>query len=275
VNASVTAISTGTTFFDFVESGCVWSGDSYASTLNASMTAGFVWIAGVRLRVGAVTARAFTASKDTYIDLSNNGDGTAAITYTAATNNAASSALSAGSVRIGIIVSGASNIAAATSVNQGQESMVLPIASSIPYAVTDSLGNLICPRDPNRKILGYRQITGSPGTFTTIAQVTGLTCPVIVPTGRKVKVTVFTPGLQNTAASYAVYSVWDGVVNSGTQIAVGWSYGTTATEPHNVTASSVVTPSTASKTYNAGITNNGSGTVSFTAFPAYISVELA
>lgn len=168
--------------FDFVASGCVWSGDAYASTRNASMTAGVVYIGGKRVTVALVTARSFTASKDTYIDVDNTGT----LVYTEVTNNAASPALAANSIRIGIIVSGA-NIAAVGSVNQGQEDKVLPIASSVPYAVTDSLGNLICPRDPNRRVLGHRLVTSNTGTFTAETDLTGLTFVINVPTGRKVK----------------------------------------------------------------------------------------
>lgn len=260
--------------FDHVASGCVWSGDSYASTLNGSMTAGVVYIGGVRVAVAVVTAHAFAASKDTYIYVDNTG----VVTYSAQTNNAASPALPSNSILLGIIISGAGNIAAATSVNQGQETMVLPIASSIAYAVTDSLGNLICPRDPTRRVLGFRQIISSPGTFTTIAQVTGLSVPVIIPTGRKIKVTFYANGVQNSGTSYSCVSVWDGVVGSGTLLSKGWSYGTTATEPHMTMASVTTTPTATTKTYNAGIDNNGSGTVSFSSLastsPSYIMVEL-
>ena len=36
-------------FFDYVASGCVWTGDAYASTRAASMTSGVVYIDGKRL----------------------------------------------------------------------------------------------------------------------------------------------------------------------------------------------------------------------------------
>ena len=84
------------TVFDHINSGCVWSGDAYASTRNASCTAGIVYLSGKRLTVAAVTARSFTASKDVYCDLSDNGDGTAVWNYTDGTTNAASPALTAG-----------------------------------------------------------------------------------------------------------------------------------------------------------------------------------
>ncbi|MFD4554403.1 hypothetical protein ACFWP5_08745 [Streptomyces sp. NPDC058469] len=128
---------------NYVASGCVWSGDAYASTRAASMIAGVVYINGVRLTVAAVTARTFTASKDTYIELHDNGDGTAVVTYDEVANNAASPALTANYVRIGIIITGVSTIAAASSINQGTTST--PVVSSVPLLGADSLGNQIYP----------------------------------------------------------------------------------------------------------------------------------
>lgn len=264
--------------FNFVESGCVWSGDAYASTLNASMTSGFVWIAGKRLTVAAVTARAFTASKDTYIDLSDNGDGTAAFTYTAATNNAASPTLAANSVRLGIIITGVTNIVAAASVNQGQEDRILPIASSISYAVTDSLGNLICPRDPNRKVLGYRRIVAD---FTTSSaasvQVTGLSVPVIVPTGRKIKITVNLPFITAAGITTIEPSIWDGVVGAGTQLLLGAPTSTAAAANSGFMSSVTTTPAATSKTYNIGILSTAANSITVKGTLAFteIYVELA
>lgn len=262
--------------FDFVESGLIWSGDSYAGTLNASMTSGVVWLGGVRLTVGAVTARAFTASKDTYIDLSNASNGTASITYTEVTNNAASPALTAGNLRIGIIVTGASTIAAAGSVNQGQETAILPIASSIAYTVTDSLGNRICPRDPQRRLLGYRQIVSNVTVATsTSTQITGLSCPVIIPANRRVKISVGAGQVVNSANDFVEFSIWDGVVVSGTLLQKAICDGNSAlyfSEHFSV----VTTPATTSKTYNAAH-RNGSGTATTTGEatrPIFIMVEL-
>ena len=180
------------TQFDYIASGGVWSGDAYASTRNASMTAVTCYIGGRRGTVSAVTARSFTASKDTYVDILNTA-GTFSLVYTEVTNNTASPALAANSIRLAIIVTGASNIAAAGSVNQGEETKVLPIASSIPYQTTDSLGNLICPRDPTRKVLGYRQLLASTAASTTSGAqqaILGLSCPVVVPAGRRVRVSM-------------------------------------------------------------------------------------
>jgi len=260
---------------DYVASGCVWTADSAGSTLNGSMTAGVVYLSGKRVAVSAVTAHGFTASKDTYVDVDNTGT----LHYTEVSNNAASPALSSGYLRLAIVVTGGSSIAAAASINQGQESRVLPIASSVPYAVTDSLGNLICPRDPQRKILGYRQITTNftHTGDTSNTQITGLSVPVIVPANRRVKVTVVTAEFfGSTATDATVISIWDGTVGSGTAIGKAQNDSNQAGAPGYCEA--VVTPSASSKTYNAALaTSNGTHTATFSAastYPAFIKVEL-
>jgi hypothetical protein len=265
------------TTFPFVASGLVWSGDSYGATLNGSMTAGTLYYNGIRVSVNSVSAHAFTASKDTYVDIDVNGN----ITYSAVTNNAASPALTANSIRVAIIVTGAGNIANAASVNQGQETAILPIASSVPYCVVDSIGNLICPRDSNRKRLGYRQITGNvTSTATTAGLVAGLSCPVIVPTSRSVKITIFTGDLSlSSSPKQAVISIWDGTVGSGTQLQSANEIVSTSAVGNAMTCSVLITPSTSTKTYNFGLTSDGGGGVTATLVaasttPAYILVEL-
>lgn len=265
-------------FYDYVASGLVWTADAAGSTRNASMTSGVLYILGRRLTLVAVTARTFTASKDTYIDVSDNGDGTGLITYNEVANNAASPALSTNNVRIGIIVTAAGSIAAAGSVNQGEGDKVLPIASSIAYTTTDSLGNLICPRDPLRKVLGYKQIIAnftSGGTANTL--VTGLTCPVIVPTGRKVRVTVCSTSISLTPTQIAFIEAWDGTVGSGTQISQMNVSLYTGGANHGATVTALTTPTSASKTYNAAVGSTGSVPVfgASAAGPGYILVELA
>lgn len=261
------------TTFDFVASGCVWSGDAYASTRNASMTAGVVYIGGKRVVVSLVTARSFTASKDVYIDVDNTGT----LTYTDTTTNAASPALAANSIRLGIIVVGATNIAAAGSVNQGQENRVLPIASSIPYAVTDSLGNLICPRDPNRKILGYRQITSNitDTTAPALADVAGLSVPVIVPANRKIKITAFNSGFETSGGPNTRLAM--AIRESSTTLQLSQYREASASLPIYMLAQVAISPSTGSHTYVVSISQNAAGTMLFSASstqPAYILVEL-
>lgn len=264
------------TMFDHVASGGVWTGDAYASTRNASMTAMVCYINGRRISISAVTARSFTASKDTYIDVLDNADGTGTLVYTEVTNNAASPALAANSIRIGIIVTGASNIASVASINQGQETKLLPIASSTPYQVTDSLGNLICPRDPARKILGYRQILSNFSTTANnvLTDITGLSCPVIVPTGRKVNI--------STGARYMSTSATGTGVNLTiveTSTVIGQSAITEPTGGSAVAAFCAISrTASGSLTYKAQALQEGAGTytlVCTATTPGFIRVELA
>jgi len=264
--------------FDFVASGGVWTADGVGASLNASMTAMICYINGRRLSIGAVTARAFTTNVDTYIDVLDNADGTGTLVYTTAATNAASSALAANSLRVGIIQA-AATITAATKVNQGQEDRVFPIASSIPYAVTDSLGNLICPRDPSRKVLGYRRILSSfTTTSSTVTQATGLSCPVIVPANRKVRVSFNGQLLNDTNSNYEIVSLWDGAVVTGTKLAETSFLAADNSATSAGATAAVSTPATASKTYNVGLrsSNNTNGVqIQGDALnPAHILVEL-
>ena len=267
--------------YDFVYSGGVWSGDSYGSTRNASMTAMVCYINGRRISISAVTARSFTASKDTYVDVLDNADGTGTLVYTEVANNAASPALAANSIRIAIIVTGATNIASAGSVNQGEETKVLPIASSIPYAVTDSLGNLICPRDPNRRVIGFRQIVSNATTTTTT--VTNMCLPVNVPSGRKVKITSSVFSSNNSGANGGVgLRVYTGATLGAatTELTRSQTYATARAAGFEVplTASAMVTPSAGVNYYCVMVVEiGGVGTATLAATsttPAYLMVEL-
>lgn len=262
--------------YNFVESGCVWTADAPASTRNASMTAGAVWINGIRLSIALVTARAFTASKDTYVDVLISGFlGT--VVYTEVTNNAASPALAANSIRIGIVVTGATNIANAGSINQGDPTAVLPIASSIAYSVTDSLGNLICNRNSNPVMIGYRQAITTQNvsaTGTGIA-LTGLNCPVIIVAGQRIKLSAFCKSISDTniALNFFVYetSVAGTLI---TQANVTGAFAGSLQVPLN--PSIVIAPSAGTHTYIAAGAV-GSGNADFTAAsngPMYLMVEL-
>lgn len=275
VNAS-DAVSKAGFLFDFVESGCVWTADSVGVNLNASMTSGVVWLSGKRLTVAAVTARAFTTNVDTYIDLSDNGDGTGLLAYDEEATNAASPALAAGSIRIGIIQA-AATITATTKVNQGQETKVFPIASSIPYAVTDSLGNLICPRDPNRKTLGYRQAITNQASTSTTNTATILQVPYIVPIGRKVKYTAYSATFPvNASATTSRIRLFDGAGTGGTQLQAATASTFAANVGVPVLTEVIYTPSAASNTVSAGVQADA-GTATWTCgstLPGWLKVEL-
>jgi len=252
----------------------VWTADAAGSTRNASMTAITVFINGRFITITSVTARTFTASKDTYIDILDNTDGTGTLVYTEVTNNAASPALAANSIRIGIIITGATNILNSGSVNQGQETMILPIASSNAYSVTDSLGNLICNRDPSSKLIGYRQIlaTFNAGT-NALTDVTGLNLvPFIVPAGRKIKATAEGQLQQSGTIRQSLLHIKDG----STDLTNGQVW-TGLTNPSTVTPQIVLTPSAGSHTYKAVIECASGANVSIAAAttqPAYVRIEL-
>lgn len=263
--------------FDHVVSGGVWSADAAGSTRAASMTEIVVYINNRRITVSPVSGRLFTASRDTYIDILDNLDGTGTLVYTEVTNNNTSPALASNSIRIGIIITGASSIANAGSINQGQEDKVLPIASSVAYTTTDSLGNLICSRDPNRKKLGYRQLVSSPAAQANNTQVPGLTCPVKLPTLRSIWIETFSEYVVGSAVNnrYGL-QLWDGTVGSGTQLSAN---GPTAHANNAFVtgyAKSQTTPTSTTKTYNTGLASaSGNGqVVASTNAPAYIKVGL-
>jgi hypothetical protein len=135
-------------FYDFYISGCEWTGDSYAVNRNASMSAGVVVIGGVRVAVAAISARTFTASKDTYVYVDGNGT----VTYTEVANNATSPSLTAGTNLMAIVVTGATTIAAATSINQGDLNATLPVVSSEYLRGSDSLGHAIHLNTPGQRM---------------------------------------------------------------------------------------------------------------------------
>lgn len=190
------------TINDHFASGCLWTGDAYGSTRNASCTAGVVYIAGKRLTVAAVTARSFTASKDVYCDLKDNGDGTAIWVYFDNTTNAASPsfATTGGSLRGAIIVVGATNIASVGSINQGETNKTVPSISSSVVTVSDSIGNLIHPR-LNQSLIGYRQ--NGAVTAVTVAQVdmTGASVTVKTQPGAVYRVSIPQYRIQNTTGA--------------------------------------------------------------------------
>lgn len=90
------------TIEDLVASGGVWA---ITSGLSAGMTALIAYQAGHRGSVAAIAARAFTVSKDTYVDVLRNTTTQAfSIVYTEVTNGAVAPALAANSIRLAKVV---------------------------------------------------------------------------------------------------------------------------------------------------------------------------
>lgn len=145
------------------------------------------YIGGKRYVKTSIANKAYTASKDTYVDI----DTTGTVTYTEVANNAASPALAANNIRVAIVVTNGSAI---TSVNQGSTAATAPTVSSNVLTVSDSLGNLIYPQ-PGQTLIGYRAITAtsaSTSASSTDVDIAGLDqLAVNVPTGRKIKLSAW------------------------------------------------------------------------------------
>lgn len=117
------------TQYAYIVSGCLWTPDAANSTKVASMTSGTCMIKGILLTVAAVTSRTFTANDDTYVDFTDNGDGTAAITYSVVANNGFPPALAGTScydtLRNAVVTCGASAIVSQAKINQGDPNQAL------------------------------------------------------------------------------------------------------------------------------------------------------
>lgn len=260
---------------DHIASGCAITG---TSGLGWALSSGVVYIGGKRLTVTGTTGNV-TASKDTYFDLHDNGDGTATLVNTGGNivnNNVASPALAANSVRLGIVVSDGSAIVAG-GINQGELDKVLPIASSIPYVVADSLGNLINPRDHDKGTIGYRQILANFTTLTaaSFVDVTGLSVTVKVPEGAKVRVTAFCRDFGSSqGAGNGVYFT---IVEDGVTVGQA-AYVTPVTTYTEIgICHAVRRPSAGTHTYKVQTEQDAAGQLTVRAGalnPAFILVEL-
>jgi hypothetical protein len=144
---------------NLVLSGGIWS---TVSGLNGAMTALKGWVNNKFTSTAAIASRAFTASKDTYIDQKDDGT----IVYIETANNATTgmtiTANSDGSpaMRIGYV---ATSGAAITAIKQ--VSILVPSASS--FSGFDALGNRIYPQKGDTAVGRYIRpsavTTGQPG----------------------------------------------------------------------------------------------------------------
>jgi hypothetical protein len=110
--------------YPFISSGLVWT---TVSGLIGTMSSGVLFYNGIPVTVNAVASETFTASKDTYIDIDKNDN----VTYQAVSNGSAAPSLTANSLRVAKVVTGASAI------------------SSISQTGVDSLNNQIYPTSPS------------------------------------------------------------------------------------------------------------------------------
>lgn len=172
---------------DFVLSGGVWS---LLSGLNGQMTAMTAYINGYKNTLAAVATRAFTLSKDTYVDvLHNTTTNVFSLVYSEVANGAAAPALAADSIRIAKVVTNGSTI---TSVSRtGQDSLnnqLYPTRPSVPKVthirvqmsaniVNPATGLTIPFNNKQYDVLGewdtgtYRFVATQPGLYDIRAQI--------------------------------------------------------------------------------------------------------
>ena len=108
------------TISDHVASGLVVTDDT---GLTADISAGVAYINGIRLPIAAELNHAFTASKDTYIDLGDNG----VLDYNEVANNDAIPALAANHLRIARVITNATDT---TSILNYQNGSFLPASTA-------------------------------------------------------------------------------------------------------------------------------------------------
>lgn len=145
---------------------CIVSGGTIAQSAGLIGTFSNIvfYLGGRRYSGSSIANKTYTASKDTYVDITGGSDGSVSVTYTEVANNAASPSLAANYLRVGIVTTSG---AAITNVNQGDPDATLPTTTdTVPVAVCDTLGNLIYPK-PGQRLLGFRRYPTGAGPSTT------------------------------------------------------------------------------------------------------------
>src|SRR3990167_6533997 len=256
VNNNKLELFRGEALANFVSGGGVWTADNAGVNIN-----------GKRVTASAVSARTFTASKDTYVDLGDDG----VITYTEVANNAASPSLASNAIRIAVVITGATTIASQNAINQGQLGPTGPTISSVILSVVDSLGNLIYNRNPTPGVIGYRQATSDQGGITSEVDLTGLSVPVIVPANKRIKITTFTLFANTAAGNRSVLRIKESTTTYSQGILVQGANATNET----IISTVILMPSTGSHTYKlSGQATAGTSTLANATMTSFIIVEI-
>lgn len=109
----------------------------------------------------------------------------------------------------------------------------------------------------------------------TPTQVSGLTCPVYIPAGATVKLTLI-GNMFNSGANSNILAIWDGVVNSGTKVQASNIDFDAGSKARATSTGLILTPTSGAKTFNAGLSANA-GTATLQGaitYPANLQVEL-
>lgn len=145
---------------------------SLVSGLNGTMSGGVAYVNGMRVTVASIASKTFTASQDTYVDIDYLGN----VAYPSVSNNAASPALTANSVRVAKVVTSGSAI------------------TSVITTGLDSLGNTIRPTGAvSAANIDFWSIqkgstTLTPGTVATTDTLVGTADISSVPVGAEIEV---------------------------------------------------------------------------------------
>lgn len=107
-SVAVSTIRASLVPYDFVSSGGVIT---ISSGLTGAMSNIVAFIGGARITASSIANKAYTASKDTYVDFGSDGT----VDYNEVANGAASPALSANHIRLGVVVTNGTDI---TSIRQ-------------------------------------------------------------------------------------------------------------------------------------------------------------
>lgn len=127
------------------------------------------------------------------------------------------------------------------------------------------------------KVIGYAQLSSTSATSSaSIVQVPGLSAPVVVPYGARIKISVGGSSFSNGAATQQQLAIYDGTVGSGPRKQALDYVTAVATSLGPVCFYVTDVPTSGTHTYNVGFsTTSGTANLNATATsPAFISVEL-
>lgn len=208
------------------------------------------YLNGQRYSGSSIANKTYTASKDTYVDVTAVSGGAVSVTYTEVANGASAPALTANYVRIAKVVTNGSAI---TSVTQDGSN--------------DLLGNMIYPRFGQKFATAYKayDTTGFTRALNSYATFT----PATLPTGDRV-ITTRTGRIKVTLAVYCTVSSGNaelGVLINGTDYEMGTFSGAT-----NVvrTLSRVISVTPGTYTVEFRFKSSGGGTITVGAFNDHV-----
>lgn len=229
----------------FIPSGLIWSA---TTGLNAGMTLGEYYSnSGILLPITAITSRTFTASRDTYVSIAQNGS----IAYSEVTNGAAQPALPSNSNWLAKVVTNGSAVTGVTDMRQ-----TAPIAShnidwttigEIAYAETGTI------------------MTG----ITTLVDRTGLSITFNVPQStRPLYIEAFLPQVTATAVPTRA----DVCITDGSDNIIQYTFGgvdaVLTGSGSRIVKARIANPTVGSHTYKVRVgRGNGTGQISLFGHP--------